>query len=632
MGPLERKTVPLPEDVRLLPTVDVFIPTYNEPENILKITVLGCTQIDYPKEKLKIHILDDGSTEARRNSLETAAIAEERYYRLKKMAKDLGVNYLTRKDNSHAKAGNINHALKNSTGELVLFLDCDHVPSRDILKRTVGFFLKDEKLFVVQTPHFFINPDPVEKNLATFIDVPSENEMFYQAIQKGMDFWNASYFCGSAAIMRRRYLQEAGGFSNETITEDAETSLKLHKKGYNSIFVDRPLICGLYPENFDSLIIQRSRWAQGMVQVLLLYNPLFARGLKISQRLCYFNACFFWFFGIARIIFYIAPAAYLLLGFRVYNASVTQVLAYALPHVLGAFIVSQCLYGKVRWPFFSELYETVQSIFLAPAVIQAILKPRKPTFKVTPKGKDLRNDFLSPLAKPFYIMFLIILLTFPVAAMKWYLYPLYREVILIVTLWSLFNAIIVFACLGAVYERRQVRRHHRAWAKGNARIFFPRLSSFMDAEIKDISLSGIGLELNKPIFSIHRGEKAQIELFDSFREKYVLDAVLMRIETKKDKIYMGAEFIVANPETFSRLVKLVYGDSQRWVDFWKAKSHSITPWKGVIYVIYKGFYGFHKSMGDIFKILITKLKLYVLFLKEVIKSVIKVKEIERVEQ
>ena len=107
----------------------------------------------------------------------------------------------------------INEGINQGCGELILILDCDHVPARDFLRQTIGFFIQDSDLFLLQTPHFFINPDPLEKNLETFRKGPSENEMFYAAIQPGLDFWNASFFCGSAAILRRKHLLEVGGIA-----------------------------------------------------------------------------------------------------------------------------------------------------------------------------------------------------------------------------------------------------------------------------------------------------------------------------------------------------------------------------------------------------------------------------------
>lgn len=119
---------------------------------------------------------------------------------------------------------------------------------------------------------------------------------------------------------------EVGGIAGKTITEDAETAFELHSRGYNSIYLDRPMICGLSPENYDDYILQRTRWGQGMIQLFIMNNPLFAKGLSFYQRICYFNFCFYWFFGLARVMFYVAPAFFLLGNLRIYHASLMQVL------------------------------------------------------------------------------------------------------------------------------------------------------------------------------------------------------------------------------------------------------------------------------------------------------------------
>ncbi|HCZ10740.1 MAG TPA: cellulose synthase catalytic subunit (UDP-forming), partial [Nitrospiraceae bacterium] len=371
------------------------------------------------------------------------------------MTNALGVNYITRETNIKAKAGNLNHAMNHTSSDLILVLDCDHVPARDILSNTVGWFLKDEKLAFIQTPHFFINPTPIEKNMAIFNDAPSENEMFYRGNHLGLDSWNSSFFCGSAAVLKRKYLEEVGGISGETVTEDCETAFSLHKKGYSSVYISRPMVCGLSPDTFNDFILQRSRWAQGMTQILILNNPLFTKGLKFYQRLCYFNNCFFWFFGMSRFIFYIAPAAFLIMGLKVYFASVNQVLAYAVPHVIATVILMDFFYGKFRWPFFSELFESIQSLFLLPVVFGVLANPRKPTFKVTPKGKSLENDFLSGLALPFFLLCAVLLTAVPMALVKWFKYPLYRDVIAITLVWCLLNLSLAMASFGAFFEKRQ---------------------------------------------------------------------------------------------------------------------------------------------------------------------------------
>ena len=586
--PIRRKPVPLPNDPEKLPTVDIFIPTLNEQEEIIKITLIGCKAIDYPREKIKIYLLDDGATLQKRRDPKTSKEAWERYYRFKKMAESLGINYITREKNEHAKAGNINYAFERTNGELILILDCDHIPTRDILKNTVGWFLKDKKLFLVQTPHFFINPDPVEKNLRTFSDAPTEQQMFYQAIQLGLDFWNSSFFCGSAALLKRKCLEEIGGLEGETVTEDAETSICLHAKGLNSAYIGTPVVSGLNPGTYDSLITQRTRWTQGMIQIFMLKNPLLIKGLKLFQKLCYLNCCLFWFFGISRMIFLLAPVAYLLGRIQIYHASVLQVIAYALPHVLACLMIGNTLYGNVRWPFFSELYESAQSIFLLPAVISTILNPRKPSFRVTPKGLDLKKDFLNPLGKPFYILFIATLVSFPVASIMWYKYPVYRDVIMICGGWNLFNFFIVLACLGIIWERRQLRRFSRAWARGELEVICDNKK--IKGEIKDISLSGIGFEVAS-IFDFKKGDKLLLFAKDRFGDRYEFEVEVARGLKKGKKVYLGCDFIVKKEKQFEKLVKFVYGDSQRWVEFWQRKSKPVSAIKGFVYLIKKGLEG-----------------------------------------
>ncbi|MFT2598211.1 hypothetical protein ACMWP3_25440, partial [Escherichia coli] len=82
----------------------------------------------------------------------------------------------------------------------------DHVPTRSFLQICMGWFYKDPKLAMLQTPHFFFSPDPFEKNLNTFRSVPNEGELFYGLVQDGNDLWNAAFFCGSCAVMRRTAL------------------------------------------------------------------------------------------------------------------------------------------------------------------------------------------------------------------------------------------------------------------------------------------------------------------------------------------------------------------------------------------------------------------------------------------
>ncbi|MDI9229739.1 glycosyltransferase family 2 protein, partial [Serratia bockelmannii] len=159
--------------------------------------------------------------------------------------------------------------------DYVAIFDCDHVPTRSFLQLTMGWFLKDHRLAMLQTPHHFFSPDPFERNLGRFRQTPNEGSQFYGLVQDGNDTWDAAFFCGSCAVLRRTALDEIGGIAVETVTEDAHTSLRLHRQGYTSAYIRIPQAAGLATESLSAHIGQRIRWARGMVQIFRLDNPLF---------------------------------------------------------------------------------------------------------------------------------------------------------------------------------------------------------------------------------------------------------------------------------------------------------------------------------------------------------------------
>lgn len=460
--PLRRKPLPR-EDDAALPGVDVFIPSYNEDEDILAMTVAAAKAMDYPADKLTVWLLDDGGTDQKCDDANEgkAAAARRRRASLQGLCRELGAVYLTRARNEHAKAGNLNNGLAHSKAEIVVVFDADHAPFRQFLRETVGHFARDPKLFLVQTPHVFLNPDPIEKNLRTFQRMPSENEMFYGVTQRGLDKWNGSFFCGSAALLRRSALVTTGGFSGITITEDCETAFELHAQGWTSLYVDKPLIAGLQPETFASFIGQRSRWCQGMFQILMLKNPALRKGLKPIQRIAYLSSMTFWFFPAPRLIFMVAPLLHIFLDVKIFVSSVDETIAYTLSYVAVNMLMQSYLYGHVRWPWMSELYEYVQGVFLARAIVSVVASPKKPTFNVTAKGLSLDNDHLSELAWPFFAIFGLLALGVGTAAFRYLFEPGVTGLMLVVGLWTGFNLLVAGVALGAVAERKQADRHPR---------------------------------------------------------------------------------------------------------------------------------------------------------------------------
>ncbi|MDF4981200.1 glycosyltransferase family 2 protein, partial [Vibrio parahaemolyticus] len=262
-------------------------------------------------------------------------------------------------------AGNINYALKQTSGEFVAIFDCDHIPTRAFFQLTMGMFLKDPKLALIQTPHHFFSPDPFERNLSNFRNVPNEGNLFYGLIQDGNDLWDATFFCGSCAILRREPLEEVGGIAVETVTEDAHTSLRMHRLGYRSAYLKQPISAGLATETLSAHVGQRIRWARGMAQIFRVDNPLTGKGLKLSQRLCYVNAMLHFLSGIPRIVFLIAPLAYLLLHSYVIYAPALAIILYVLPHMIHASMTNSRMQGDYRYSFWGEVYETVLAWYIA---------------------------------------------------------------------------------------------------------------------------------------------------------------------------------------------------------------------------------------------------------------------------
>ncbi|HWP68352.1 MAG TPA: cellulose synthase catalytic subunit, partial [Rectinemataceae bacterium] len=175
-----RDSLPPPEKA----DVDIFITTYNEPEELVGTTAKAAMAIDWPDKK--VYILDDGARPS-----------------MKQMADTLGCGYISRGQEwsdkpRHAKAGNVNNALVETSGEFVLILDSDQIPAPGILRKTLGFFA-DEKVAFVQTPQYFYNLPPGDP-------FGNEASLFYGPIQQGKDGWNAAFFCGSNAVLRREAL------------------------------------------------------------------------------------------------------------------------------------------------------------------------------------------------------------------------------------------------------------------------------------------------------------------------------------------------------------------------------------------------------------------------------------------
>lgn len=376
------------------PSVDILIPTYNEPVFILRRSIIGCQALDYPHKR--IYLLDDTNRPE-----------------MKKLAAQLGCEYITRTNNFHAKAGNLNNAISQTNGELIVVFDADFVPTKNFLTRTIGFF-QNQKIALVQTPQSFYNADPIARNLGLVNVLTPEEEVFYRQIQPIRDAVGSVICAGTSFVVRRSALEAAGGFVTESLSEDYFTGIRLSAQGNQLIYLNEKLSSGLAPENIAAHASQRLRWGQGTLQAFFITaNPLTIRGLRPLQRLAHFEGLLHWFTSVSRVVFLFMPLAYSFLGVIPVSATFEELLYYFFPYYLISLTVFSWLNYHSRSALLSDIYAIVMCFPLASMVIKVMLNPFSKGFKVTPKGMASDRFYFNwSLAWPLIILFIATAISF----------------------------------------------------------------------------------------------------------------------------------------------------------------------------------------------------------------------------
>ena len=547
LWPLDRKPAPMPANADEWPVIDVFIPSYNEPLDVVRPTVFAALALDWPADKLNVYLLDDGRRED-----------------FRRFAAEAGCGYIVRPDNKGAKAGNINHALSQTTGEFVVVFDCDHVTTRGFLQLTVGWMLRDKGLAMVQTPHYFYSPDPFERNLVAGQRVPNEGLLFYGLIQQGNDFWGATFFCGSCAVMRRTALEAVGGVPTETVTEDCHCSLRMQKLGWRTAYLRVPLAAGLATERLMLHIGQRMRWARGMIQIMRLENPLTSRGLNLAQRLCYFMAMFHFLFPLPRFVFLTAPLAFLVFGESIIAASPLAIVAYAGPHIAHSVMTNSRIQKRVRHSFWSEIYETVLTVYLLPVTLATLLDPKRGRFNVTDKGGTLEEGYFDlravgpNMVLAGALVFGLLLGIYglaanPTASLEFQAYALN-------VIWAAFCLITVLAGLAVGRERRQVRERARVAAEVRSAVILGD-GRRVEGVSEDLSLGGAALRMDTPE-GIGTDQLVMVEL-DAGSQIVTVPAEVLRWQGGR----VNVRFLPQDIHDEGNIVIATLGRADAWVDW-----------------------------------------------------------------
>lgn len=568
--PLARQPAQLPQDRTLWPVVDVYIPTYNEPLSVVCNTVHAACGLDWPAEKLNIYVLDDGRREE-----------------FRQFAEEAGVGYLIRNDNKHAKAGNLNHALTQTGGELIAIFDCDHIPVRSFLQLTAGWFLRDPKMALVQTPHHFFSPDPFERNLDLFRKNPNEGELFYGLVQAGNDTWNAAFFCGSCALLRRRAIESIGGFAVETVTEDAHTALRLHRKGWNSAYLGTVQAAGLATESLSAHVAQRIRWARGMAQIFRTDNPLLGKGLSLFQRLCYLNAMMHFLAGLPRMVFLLAPLAFLLFHSYIIYAPALMIVLHVLPYMVHSTLTGSRLQGRHRRSFWGEVYETALAWYIARPTTVALFNPKKGKFNVTEKGGlQASNHFDWNIAKPYLTLALLNFAGLGMAGWRLCYGPAEETGTVIITgLWVVYNLLLIGAAVAVAAEMRQVRQSPRVEFRLPAVLRTGQGFSY-PAVLHDYSDSGAGLVLDEDI-SFAPGQQLLL-ILSRGRQEYGFPAVVVRSAGNE----LGLQFGNLSRQQKIDLVQCTYARADAWLNWQQGDSRPERPLQSMVEVLKTGLSGY----------------------------------------
>ena len=355
------------------PAVDVFICTYNEPIDVVEKSIIPALAIDYPN--YTVWVLDD-----------------TRRPWLRDYCERIGARYITRPDNKGAKAGNLNNGLRHTATEtnapLILVLDADFAPGRNILRRTVGLF-DDPRAAVIQTPQFFYNSDPIQHNLTASRSWVDDQRIFFDIFQPAKDAWGCAFCVGTSFVVRRDCLEEIGGFPDGAICEDIHLTYQLMPRGFETHWLNERLSVGLSAEGLPEYITQRTRWCLGTMQVALLSNgPFRSHGYTFMQRLHYFHGMLNWFCKPFIVLMLVAPSLYWFFDLPAFYADYLSFLRYGLPALFVLWIYSGWVSGQRTLPLFMEVTHTLSAPAVSLTLLSAMVRPFGRPFKVTDKGGD----------------------------------------------------------------------------------------------------------------------------------------------------------------------------------------------------------------------------------------------------
>ncbi len=345
------------------PEVDVLVPVYDEPPEIVEPTVAAAARLE--GARVTVWLLDDGASTA-----------------MRRVADRHGARYLARARREGAKAGNVNHALGHATAPYAVVLDCDHVPDPQLLAAGLGHLQADERAALVQTPQYYANHGDGGVAAGAW----AQQALFFGAIARGKDGLGATFCCGTNVLFRRAALDDAGGFPEGSLTEDFELSIDLHERGWRTAYLPQVLARGLGPADMASYVSQQQRWARGCLSALP--RALRAR-LPWRAKAQYLLSGMYFLSGWTVLVYMSMPVVRILTGAQpLGEATADQFLIHFAPY-FGMALYAVAVAGGGAYTFGGFALAAASWWIHVQASILALLR-RRGRFVVTPKTGEAR--------------------------------------------------------------------------------------------------------------------------------------------------------------------------------------------------------------------------------------------------
>ncbi len=411
-------------------TVEVFVTVYGEPVPVVRRTVEAALAI---RGRHRTWLLDDGDSD------EMRALAQE-----------LNCRYLRRLSGGGAKAGNINHALTQAKGDFFCIFDADFVPSPSFLEEVLPFFSDDNVAFV-QTPQTYGNLHTMIARGAGYMQT-----VFYRFVQPGRNHFNAAFCVGTNVMFRRTAVSEIGGIWADSKSEDVWTSVKLHERGWRSVYLARSLAVGDAPETIEAYSKQQLRWATGGFEILLRYNPFSPRRrLTLDQRIMYGITATHYLTGIAPGLLLFVPPLEIYLDLHPVDVSVgfAQWLAVYAGFYVMQIVLAFATLGSFRW---EVLMLAAVSFPIYLRALLNVIAHREQKWHVTGSAHATSSPFNFII--PQVVTWFFLLLTSGVAV--WQINR--NETVTLGAAWNITNTVILTTFVVVAWrEARTIRRGRR---------------------------------------------------------------------------------------------------------------------------------------------------------------------------